>query len=373
MNPNNPSNPSNHILLTFDIEDWFQVENFKDCIPFSSWPNFELRVEKNTHRLLDLLDSIQGVRPKAQGAGRGHSAPCSMLHAPCSMHGTSSPTPYALHPTPSIKATFFVLGWIAERLPHLVREIHARGHEVASHGYNHELCTNGGKEELKQDLINSKKLLEDITGDKVFGYRAPSFSISDEILEIVREAGYLYDSSFNSFKLNKRYGKIKIDGDGKTEKLFKISDNLYELPVSNINIGRYVFPWGGGGYFRLIPFPVFKRGIDAILKKNNYYLFYLHPWEIDPEQPHVEDASFLYKIRHYANLKTTSDKLFFLLTVFNECSFNTCHQYLEDNQDFLSPLSKREAVKKFYSPTKSVFPVVQGTEKFAPPKSAGQE
>ena len=145
-----------HILLTIDVEDWFQVENLKSAISFESWPTRELRVERNTHKLLDLFDSID-----------------------------LQPATGNLRTKNSLKATFFVLGWLAERLPHLIREIHARGHEVASHGYGHELCTQCTMDGLKQDLVRSKKLLEDIIGERVYGYRAPSFSVSDEILRVI--------------------------------------------------------------------------------------------------------------------------------------------------------------------------------------------
>ena len=159
------------ILLTIDVEDWFQVENFRHWIPFDSWPSKELRVEKNTHRLLDLFDSFNGQQ--ATGSGQNEN-----LHA-----------------------TFFVLGWLAERLPNLIMEISKRGHEVASHGYNHNLCYKESYGDLKKGLTDSKKLLEDITGQPIFGYRAPNFSIDDNTLKLVRDCGYLYDSVCLSYIL----------------------------------------------------------------------------------------------------------------------------------------------------------------------------
>jgi len=170
-----------HILLTIDVEDWFQVENFKEYIPFDSWSSCELRVEKNTHRLLDLLDSVNF---KFQVSSF------------------------------KISATFFILGWIAEKLPNLVKEIHARGHEVASHGYYHNLCNDSSSDDLRKDLIDSKRLLEDIIGDRVYGYRAPSFSINAEVLKIIEDCGYLYDSSYNSFSMHGRYGQISLSQNG---------------------------------------------------------------------------------------------------------------------------------------------------------------
>ena len=193
----------NTILLTFDVEDWFQVENFKEYIPYSSWESKELRVEKNTIELLDLLDA--GPR--------------------------------------QVKATFFVLGWIAERYPELILEIQKRGHEVASHGFDHHLCYNQTPEELREDLIKSKVLLEDLIGAEVAGYRAPSFSITDEAVRIVQDAGYRYDSSFNSYGAHGRYGSLTLP---ETEKqdlpLYALSPTFYEIPVSNLRVGKKSFP-----------------------------------------------------------------------------------------------------------------------------------
>ena len=294
-----PLNPMNHkILLTFDVEDWFQVENLKKCIPFSSWPDCELRVEKNVHKLLDLFDSI------------------------------NTPPASRLTPNGSIEATFFVLGWIAQRLPNLIREIEVRGHEVASHGYNHVLCKEQSANELKVDLVKSKELLEDITGRPVYGYRAPGFSISRDILSLVEEAGYLYDSSFNSFKLNKRYGQIELKPNHGNGILHEISESFYEIPISNVRIGGKVVPWGGGGYFRLFPLKLFKKGVQSILKKQGAYLFYMHPWEIDPDQPSVKNVPFTYRMRHYVNMRSTFSKLSAFLEGFKNYQYQTCHQYL---------------------------------------------
>jgi peptidoglycan-N-acetylglucosamine deacetylase len=348
--PDNNNTPNGSILLTFDIEDWFQVENFKKYIPFSSWDSCELRVEKNTHCILDLLDSIKGSRLKAQGSGEkppgGSPTPCalrpapemlsssvdvssaSLLPAPCPMHVGSSPTPYPLRLRLPVQATFFVLGWIAKRLPDLVREIYSRGHEVASHGYDHYLCGNQEKNHFRKDLIDSRRLLEDIIGKRVYGYRAPSFSVTNDILGIIEECGYLYDSSYNSFSINKRYGKLHLNGKVKDGILYKMSDKFYELPISNLGIGRRILPWGGGGYFRIIPSRVFYKGARSILKYQTGYLFYLHPWEMDPIQPTVNFAKLFYRIRHYTNLKKTSTKLSNFINHFQDCDFLTCYQYL---------------------------------------------
>lgn len=276
----------NYILITIDVEDWFQVENFKQWISFSSWPSREFRVEKNTHKLLDLLGSR--------------------------------------------RATFFVLGWIAERVPGLIREIRSRGHEVASHGYNHHLCNRQSPAELAADLSDSKKRLEDIMGAAVAGYRAPSFSINHDVLKAIEACGYEYDSSFNSFAMHGRYGHVDLSGNERKGIAVRISDNFYELPVSNVKMGNRVFPLGGGGYFRLLPFPLFKWGIHHILKRDQAYLFYMHPWEIDPGQPVVSEASGFYRFRHYTNLAKTRLKLAAMFERFKDARFVSCGQYLNE-------------------------------------------
>jgi len=303
VNPSNPSRPINPtILLTFDVEYWFQVENFNKLIPYSSWSSYELRVERNTLRLLDIIDQTRSSPPASK--------------------------PHILTDRSNPKATFFILAWIAERLPSLVREIHDRGHEVASHGYGHKLCNSCSLEEVKEDLINSKRLLEDLIGDRIHGYRAPCFSINDYILKIVEDCGYLYDSSYNSFEMHGRYGHLSIDNNGNRGIGERISDGFYELPISNIRLGHQILPWGGGGYFRLLSFPIFKLWVKSILKRQGAYLFYLHPWEIDPEQPRVSEAPLFFRFRHYVNLKGSQSKLTRLIEHFAHCRFITCINYL---------------------------------------------
>ena len=325
--PNNKS-----ILITIDVEDWFQVENFKPWIPFSTWDQRELRVEQNTHRLLNLFDSINlagKLEARGQKANRLESYEARMPG------GSEDPEPSSFQASKpqaegGVQATFFVLAWIAEKLPHLVREIHSRGHEVASHGCNHQLPDQLSADELKQDLTDSKKLLEDIIGAEVVGYRAPSFAVTDGVLKTIEDCGYLYDSSYNSFSLHGRYGKISLNGAGRKGIARKISENFFELPVSNLRFVGQTWPWGGGGYFRLIPHLPFKYGIKSILKKENAYLFFMHPWEIDPKQPRVKDAITAYKFRHYVNLNDTHKKLVNLIRALSQCRFITCSQYLSE-------------------------------------------
>jgi len=276
------------ILLTFDVEDWFQVENFKEYISFDSWNSRKLRVEKNTYTILNLLDSF-----------------------------TFKP-----------KATFFILGWIAQRLPHLVKEINNRGHEVANHGNLHNLCTTQSSQKVLKDLKSGKEILEDIIGKKVYGYRAPSFAINNDILKIIKDTGHTYDSSFNSFSMHGRYGTIDLENKDKKGIAAEISDNFYELPISNLTIRQKILPLGGGGYFRLIPFPLFKFGMNEVLKKDKTFLFYSHPWEFDPDQPRVEQASRGFKFRHYINLNKTHKKLEELIKNFRNLEFRTCFDYI---------------------------------------------
>lgn len=284
---------SKTILLTFDVEDWFQVENFKKYISHSTWSSRELRVERNTVDLLNILADVP-AQPKA---------------------------------------TFFILGWIAERCPDLVREIQRRGHEVASHGYDHQLCYNQASTDLLRDLNKSKDLLEDILGCEVSGYRAPSFSISDKALSLVRKAGYLYDSSYNSFEGHGRYGTLKLPKMTRQDPpLYPLSSSFYEIPVSNLRLGSKVFPWGGGGYFRLLPSLIYRAGVKHILKTNGCYTFYIHPWEIDPGQPRVKEARPMARFRHYVNLRKTKDKFRKFLAENAQHSFLTCRDFITKEQ-----------------------------------------
>jgi hypothetical protein len=293
-----------YILLTIDVEDWFQVENFKQYIPFSSWPACESRVETNTHRILDVLDStICGQRASRNSASEPQNSECRSPNPSNSINPSNPTNPN--NPKHSPKATFFILGWVAERLPHLI----------------------GG--DLRKDLIDSKQLLEDITGFPVYGFRAPSFSINHDVLKVIEDCGYLYDSSFNSFGMDKRHGHIELRKHTRKGIAFQVSHTLYELPVSNLRIGTYVVPWGGGGYFRLIPLALFTFGVQSIMNKEKAYLFYTHPWEMDPEQPKVNQASTLYRFRHYVNLDKTVSKLSSFIETFKECRFVTCHEYLQ--------------------------------------------
>jgi len=293
------------ILLTIDVEDWFQVENLRPWFPPYKWEHQTCRVENNTMRLLDLFDSFN----------------------------------------PASKATFFVLGWIARKFPSMVREIQSRGHEIASHGEGHLLNAHLDEATLRQDLETSKKRLEDITGTGIHGYRAPNFSINDHILTLIKRAGYSYDSSYNSFDRHGRYGKISTNEFQKKGIAIKLEEKFTELPISNLSILNQTIPWGGGGYFRLYPPALFTKGVRRILSRENAYLFYMHPWEIDPKQPKVattrlmkgrkldQGKQILQRWRHYLNLDKTQQRLKNLLTQFKTSNFITCTQYLKNLMD----------------------------------------
>ena len=276
-------------LFTVDVEDWFQVENFKPWIPFGSWSEREVRVEKNIHELLNLLDEGEVKR----------------------------------------EATFFVLGWLAERFPHLVKEIHSRGHEIASHGLNHHLPTTQARADLQRDLTLSREVLENLTGERVYGYRAPSFSVNDDILKMIQESGYLYDSSYNSFDRHGRYGQVEMDGYTRKGIAIELGDDFFELPVSNLQLGGHVVPWGGGGYFRMIPARVYEKGVKYHLNKTGAFVFYMHPWELDPGQPRVKEASFPFKFRHYLNLHKGEDKVRTTLRELKSTPCVSCLSYLK--------------------------------------------
>jgi polysaccharide deacetylase family protein (PEP-CTERM system associated) len=276
------------ILLTFDVEDWFQVENLKSQIPVFTWHQRELRVQKNTDLILDLLDSFD-FGPKA---------------------------------------TFFVLGWVAQKCPDLVQKIAQRGHEVASHGYGHRLCSHMTPKELAQDLDMSKKMLEDMLSLPVSGYRAPSFSITPKALDLIQKAGYRYDSSYNSFSSHGRYGKFDFSPFSKHRGSVCISPDFCEVPVSNFAFRGRVLPLGGGGYFRLLPAAFFKLGMQSVLQKQNAFVFYAHPWEFDPGQPRVSGIHPWLKFRHYTCLNRTASKLTAMIRAFKWAKFETISRFL---------------------------------------------
>lgn len=254
----NPRSAPPLAALSVDVEDWFHVENLKSSIARDTWDERELRVERNTERMLELMDQ--------------HGAKC----------------------------TCFILGWVAKRCPSLVRRIASAGHEIASHGYGHDLVYDLTREDFRKDVRRGVALVEDATGQKVRGYRAPSFSITDWALDILQELGIDYDSSAFPVAAHDRYGRLA--GVDVSPPIAEVRPGLHEVFISTLRIGRHGLPWAGGGYFRLIPYRMFAYGIRRILKSGRPYVFYIHPWEIDPNQPRMKGLRPMHAFRHYKNL-----------------------------------------------------------------------
>lgn len=253
-------------LFSIDVEEWFQVENLKSVVRDSDWDKMESRLQEPMDWLLDLLAR--------------HRSTC----------------------------TFFVLGWVARKFPQLVRRLAEEGHEVASHGCRHELLYKLDRDALRVDLGDSKALLEDLVQQPVVGFRAPSFSITDEAVELLTEAGYEYDSSLFPTVAHDRYGRLQKE-DTRGTRCYRLSTGLVEVPLSCLNTLGRSLPWAGGGYFRLIPSGLFRWGVKRILSRDGWYSFYMHPWEIDPGQPRVSGLGRVARFRHYNHLDQTRSRL----------------------------------------------------------------
>ncbi|MCP4410301.1 MAG: DUF3473 domain-containing protein, partial [Gammaproteobacteria bacterium] len=254
-------------------------------IEYDDWENRIPRVEPNTHRILDRFSE------------RG------------------------------ISATFFVLGWVAERFPQLVREIAARGHEVACHGYSHRLIYKQLLEVFRAETLRAKGLLEDHSQQPVVGYRAASYSITRRslwALDILAEAGFTYDSSIFPVR-HDRYGMPKAPTLPYSLLTAK-GHRLVEFPLSTVSVLGYRLPMAGGGYFRLYPYGFTQWALRSINRQGQPFIFYLHPWEVDPAQPRIQ-APRLSRFRHYNNLNRCEDRLERLLDVF---SFTTAKAVLDD-------------------------------------------
>jgi polysaccharide deacetylase family protein (PEP-CTERM system associated) len=259
--------------LTFDIEEHFQVSAFDSPMRRRHWGQFESRVERNTQKILELL---------------------------------------AMH---EVRATFFVLGWVAERHPELIRNIVRDGHELASHGYAHEVLLNQTREQFREDVRKTKGILEDLSGKPVLGYRAPSFTITPETswaLQILVEEGYVYDSSIVPV-MHDRYGFPGATPS--CHRLTTSAGDLWELPPSTVKVAGVRLPCAGGGYLRIYPFSFFFRLLKRVEAQGYPLVIYCHPWELDPEQPRM-NGSWLSRLRHYTNLHKTSDRLVRLLRAF---------------------------------------------------------
>ncbi len=288
--------------LTIDVEDYYQVSGFESHIRFEQWPDYESRVVGNTWRLLEMLH----------------------FHR--------------------VKATFFTLGWIAERYPQVVLAIHKEGHEIASHGYRHRLVYNMSREEFRQDTERSKGVLEDLCGVPVVGYRAASYSIIQETLwalDVLHELGFQYDSSIFPIH-HDRYG---IPDASRFPYYHMLSEGrkLLEFPLSTVRfMGRNV-PIAGGGYLRLFPYRFIQWGIRQINERENAPAnIYLHPWEIDPSQPRI-NGSRLSQFRHYLNLDKTESRLRQLLLDFRFAPLRRLKEEIEDQNRPAEP-EKQQSV-----------------------------
>jgi len=258
--------------LTIDVEDYFQVSAFASHIKRDDWDRLPCRVERNVERILGLL---------ADGG---------------------------------VHATFFTLGWIAERYPALVRRIADAGHEVASHGFAHRRATDQAPDEFLADIRLAKAVLEDITGRDVVGYRAPSFSIGPAnpwAFECIARAGYRYSSSVYPIR-HDHYGAPDAD-----RFAHESIPGLLEVPIATVRMLNANWPAGGGGYFRLLPYRVSRWSLARINDRDlRPAMFYFHPWELDPAQPRVEGAGLKTRFRHYVNLHRTEQRLMRLVRDF---------------------------------------------------------
>lgn len=260
--------------MSVDVEDYFQVSAFENNINSKDWDKLPCRVEANTNRILELF----------------------------SEHET--------------KATFFMLGWVAERYPGLVRRIVESGHELASHGYTHTRVTQQTPDVFRDDIASTKALLEDIAGCEVVGYRAASYSIVKETLwahDLLQQAGYHYSSSIYPIH-HDLYGIPDAPRFS-----YQAGDKgILEIPITTVSLLSHNFPCGGGGYFRLLPYRVSRWAMQHVNKNDRQpCVFYFHPWEIDPEQPRQQGISRKTQFRHYLNLDRMKGRISRLLTDFN--------------------------------------------------------
>lgn len=258
--------------FSVDVEDYFQVSALAPYIRRQDWDRLPCRVEANVERILSLLDEA------------GH------------------------------KGTFFTLGWIAQRYPDMVRRIARAGHEIASHGSAHLRATDQSPEQFYEDIDSAKKLLEDLSGQAVKGYRAPSFSIGARnpwALDAIARAGYRYSSSIYPVK-HDHYGMPDAP-----RFPYESREGLIEVPITTARVGRRNLPAGGGGYFRLLPYALSRWLIRRVNEQDcQPAMFYFHPWEIDPDQPRVAGTDPKTRFRHYVNLARTEPRLRQLLRDF---------------------------------------------------------
>jgi polysaccharide deacetylase family protein (PEP-CTERM system associated) len=260
--------------MTVDVEDYFHVSAFDRIVSRDEWPHLESRVCRNTERLLAMFDEAR------------------------------------------ISATFFVLGWVADRFPALVARINACGHEIASHGFGHRLAYEQTPDAFREDVRRAKGVLEALTDRPVVGYRAPSYSVTERslwALDVLIEEGHQYDSSILPIH-HDRYGIPRAPRH--THTIVRPAGAIVEVPGSTVACGPINLPIAGGGYFRILPYPWTKWGISHLNRHEGMpAVFYVHPWEIDPQQPRLRPG-WLGRFRHYRNLEATDARLRRLLQDF---------------------------------------------------------
>ena len=264
--------------LTIDVEDYFHVTAFEGDVSRAKWHCYPQRVERNTHKILEILDEA------------------------------------------NTRATFYFVGWIADAYPQLVREIFDLGHEIGSHSYWHRLIYDLTPAEFRSDLRRSKQLLEDLVGSSIDAFRAPSFSITEKSLwslDILAEEGFVTDSSVFPI-YHDRYGIHNAPT--QVHKIQTDSGDLLEFPPSVVKRMRFNLPVSGGGYFRLYPLSWTLKWLDEINENGDPFVFYFHPWEIDADQPRLRAGSVIGRIRHHLNLHRTEERFRTLLSRF---SFDT--------------------------------------------------
>jgi len=281
--------------LSIDVEDYFHVAALAKVIDPSDWGSLPSRVEQNTERLLELFDRVD------------------------------------------TKATFFVLGWVAERYPGLIRKLADAGHEIASHGYSHQLIYSQTPAVFTEETRRSKALLEDIVQQPVTGYRAASYSITHEslwALDILAELGFTWDSSVFPIR-HDRYG---IPNSPRGPYTIRTGNGglIREFPLTTAKVLGTTLPAAGGGYFRQFPYPLFKALFRQASENGRYpQMFYLHPWEIDPDQPRYNSASWLSRFRHYTNLDKCYGRLERLLSDFRFTTVSDSYHQQQPEQVML--------------------------------------
>jgi polysaccharide deacetylase family protein (PEP-CTERM system associated) len=252
-------------FMSVDVEEWFTVLNFQDSIQADQWDNFSLRSEEPVHKLLDLFDEFE------------------------------------------VCATFFALGWLLDRVPSLFQEIHRRGHEIACHGYSHTPITRLTPVQFRQELLDSMQAFDRAGLPRPIGFRAPSFSITNETMwasDVLHEAGFIYDSSIFPVGFHPDYGIP----DSPLEP-HALASGLIEFPLSVVDVAGRRLPCSGGGYFRLLPYSVTRWLIRQAMAAHRPVNFYLHPWELDPSQPRMDTGNWTKNFRHYVGLQQTEAKL----------------------------------------------------------------